>query len=338
MSLEKGALNPDIQEEPLSSSESAGCQKVGGWLFQVSKFSICPVSDTPFPSTYCSPLAEVGCSVVWRTLVLPFSACSDGGNRTRDFTLEVQKAEVTRLFLLLAFTCWLVSINAIRFVQSILELKICFAFSVSMTVLQIGQDFLLLEWRSLLCNWILVSRFPLLPILMASWPSQQNRSEGGFLQNGNNWFIPSFKQMGWYLAQSHADNYVFYSQTSIAKTWLVFLQLSVRQDTKPLNKQLIRLHSALTSPHFSHKGTVCFICPVPQPMLLSTETVFLFVFPSIAITLKISNSRLKKTGSQLLLSGLNLGIIPLASNLCWCNEDENLGFCTVVKRGKIESL
>ena len=132
-----------------------------------------------------------------------------------------------------------------------------FAFSVSMTVLQMGQDSLLFEWRSLLRNWILVSRFPLLPTLMPSWPSQQNRSEAGFLQNGHNWFIPSFKQMGWYLAQSHADNYkVFHSQTFIAKIWLVFLHLSVRQDTKPLNKQLICLHSALTSPHFSYKGTV----------------------------------------------------------------------------------
>lgn len=24
--------------------------------------------------------------------------------------------------------------------------------------------------------------------------------------------------------------------------------------------------------------------------------------------------------------------------LCWCSEDENLAFCTVVNRGKIESL
>lgn len=73
-------------------------------------------------------------------------------------------------------------------------------------------------------------------------------------------------------------------------------------------------------------------CPSDHAAVL-----FLF-FPSIAIPLEISNSRLKETGSQLLLSGLNLGIIALASNLCWRSEDENLAFCTVVNRGKIESL
>lgn len=146
--------------------------------------------------------------------------------------------------------------------------------------------------------------------------------------------------MGCYLAQSHGDNCkVFYSQASIAKTWLVFLQLSVRQDTNPLNKQLICLHSALTSPHFSHKGTVFVSYVLALSPCCCPQKLFSFsFFSSIATPLKISNSRLKETGSQPLLSGLNLGIVPLASNLCWCNEDENLAFCSVVNRGKIESL
>lgn len=177
-----GALNPDIQEEPFSSSESAGCQKVRGWLFQVSKFSICSVSDTPSPSACCSPLAEGGCRVVWRTLVLPPSVCSDEGNGTRDFTPDNQKAEVTRLFLLLCFTCWLVSINSVRF------------------------------------------------------------------------------------------------YTSIAKTWLVFLQLSVRKDTNPLNKQLIVFHSALTSPHFSYKGSVLLSCVLSLSPCCCAQKLFTFSF------------------------------------------------------------
>lgn len=251
-----GALNRAIQEEPFSSSESAGCQKARGWLFQVSKFSICSVSNTPSPSPCCSPLADGGCRVVWRTLVLPLSLCSDEGNGTRDFTPDNQKAEVTRLFLLLCLTCWLVSINSIRF------------------------------------------------------------------------------------------------YTSIAKTWLVFLQLSFRKDTKPLNKQLISFHSALTSPDFSYKGSVfhvfrasrvsCVSCVSwvlsLSPCCCARKLFSFFFFSSITIPLKISNSRLKESGSQLLLSGLNLAIVPLAPNLCWCNEDENLAFCAVVNRGKIESI
>lgn len=64
---------------------------------------------------------------------------------------------------------------------------------------------------------------------------------------------------------------------------------------------------------------------------------FFFFLSSIATPLEISDARLQRLGDKF-CSVLNLGIIPLASHSYWCEEEENVAFCTVVNRGEIESL
>lgn len=68
-------------------------------------------------------------------------------------------------------------------------------------------------------------------------------------------------------------------RSSIAKTWLVFLQLNVRQDTKPLNKQIICLLCALTSPHLSYRGIVFVSYVLSISPCCCPQKLFSFFFP-----------------------------------------------------------
>lgn len=175
----KGALNPDTQEEPRSSSGSAGCQKIRNWLFQVSKFSICPVSGTPFPLQPTGRSRMQSCLEASVSAPLHFLMKETEQNILH---LRPKKLRLPGTSSYSFFTCWLVSINAIRLFQPILKVRIFFAFSFSMTIPERAKFSPV--WK----------KQPALDTRLSLPPSSYSYtfltwSEAGFLQNGNNWLI-----------------------------------------------------------------------------------------------------------------------------------------------------
>lgn len=167
--------------------------------------------------------------------------------------------------------------------------------------------------------------FPYLYIFLciaAKWKGSKFSSEWCNLTH-------SLKQMGQYLAKFQAD--AIRSRTFVAKTWLIFLQLC-----HTLNKQLMCLHSALSSPPFSHRHAACFLCPIPHPCAHRNALLFFPFHHHPPQDLKCEAEGDREPNSALSAKSGNHS--PGFIFMLMQKKDENLAFCTVVNRGKIESL